>query len=79
MITSKDMKNLPLPNEFYKHYKGGTYQVISLANHTETGEVMVIYKSINFGTVFARPLEDWNSKTENSSQPRFEKINNFTI
>ena len=28
----------PLPNQRYKHYKGGTYEVISMATHTETRE-----------------------------------------
>ena len=28
----------PLPNQRFKHYKGGTYEVISMATHTETGE-----------------------------------------
>lgn len=72
------MKNLPLPNEFYRHYKGGTYQVISLANHTETDEVMVVYKSINFGTIYVRPLTSWDSKTHFGIE-RFEKLNDFTI
>ncbi len=72
------MKNLPLPNEFYRHYKGGTYQVISLANHTETDEVMVVYKSLNFGTICVRPLDSWNSKNHYGVE-RFEKLQNFTI
>ena len=58
----------PLPGQKYKLYKGGTYEVISMANHTETKEVVVVYKSINFGSVYARPLEIWNSKTEDNQQ-----------
>lgn len=54
----------PLPNQKYKHYKGGTYEVISLATHTETNEVMVIYKSLNFGSVYVRPYQDWTQKTK---------------
>lgn len=58
----------PLPGQKYKHYKGGTYEVISMANHTETKEVVVVYKSINFGSVYVRPFEIWNSKTEDNQQ-----------
>lgn len=65
----------PLPNQIYKHYKGGTYQIISLATHTETGEIMVIYKSINFGSVYARPIDTWFSKTD-SDEMRFTQISN---
>ncbi len=32
----------PLPAQIYKHYKGGTYQVITLSTHTETGEVIFL-------------------------------------
>ena len=46
----------------YQHYKGGIYEVITLANHSETQEPMVIYKSILFGSVYARPLSMWNDK-----------------
>jgi hypothetical protein len=52
----------PLPGEIYKHYKGGTYEVITMATNTETQEAMVIYKSLNFGSIYARTLDIWNSK-----------------
>jgi hypothetical protein len=31
----------------YKHYKGGFYQVLGIAEHTETGEAMVVYVSLD--------------------------------
>lgn len=43
----------------YRHYKGGTYSVITMCTHSETGEVLVIYRSELFGTVYARPLDMW--------------------
>lgn len=49
----------PLPGEKYQHYKGGKYEVICLANHTDTKEPMVIYKSLSFGSIYARPLKEW--------------------
>ena len=63
----------PLMGDMYKHYKGGTYIVLSMANHSETNEAMVIYQSINFGTIYARPYESWKSKTE-TGRVRFKKI-----
>ena len=67
----------PLPGQRYIHYKGGTYEVITLATHTETQEKCVVYKSINFGSVYIRPLDIWNSKIDNPSyhgQKRFELV-----
>jgi hypothetical protein len=51
--------NYPLPGETYQHYKGGKYEVICLANHTDTKEPLVIYKSLSFGSIYARPLKEW--------------------
>lgn len=64
----------------YSHYKGGKYEVITLAKHTETNEPLVIYKSIQFGSVHARPLLEWNQNVEQIKEeysqivPRFELI-----
>ena len=46
----------PEIGKIYKHYKGGDYKVLTLAKHTETDEILVIYKSIQFGSIYARPL-----------------------
>jgi hypothetical protein len=43
----------------YYHYKGGVYEVLSLAKHTETNEDMVVYKSLLFGSIYVRPLSMW--------------------
>jgi hypothetical protein len=53
----------PEPGRFYLHYKGGIYKVMFLSKHTETGEILVNYQSIIFGTYFSRPLDSWNEKT----------------
>jgi hypothetical protein len=64
----------PLPQQRYKHYKGGTYEVISMATHTETGEKLVVYKSINFGSIYVRPYDLWIGEASDG-QKRFELIN----
>jgi hypothetical protein len=43
----------------YRHYKGGEYEVITMATHSETQEPLVIYKSLLFGSIYARPLNMW--------------------
>ena len=70
------MRNLPLPGEIYTHYKGGTYKIICLSVHTESQEKLVIYKSLNFGSIHARPLEIFmddvsNDITGNIKRNRF--------
>jgi hypothetical protein len=55
----KKRMEYPMPGERWQHYKGGIYEIITLANHSETQEALVIYKSIPFGSVYARPLSMW--------------------
>lgn len=30
----------------YRHYKGGEYEVIGIARHSETGEALVVYRPL---------------------------------
>ena len=38
----------------YRHFKGGVYQVVGVARHSETGEELVVYR--HDGTLWVRPL-----------------------
>ena len=72
--------NYPEPGRLYRHYKGGVYEFLFMAPHSETGDKLVIYKSVLFGSYHARPLEVWNSELEAkngliTAQKRFEIIN----
>ena len=64
----------------YRHYKGGLYVVLTLATHSETNEPLVIYKSLLFGSIHARPLSMWFEKVDidGVSLSRFaEETNNY--
>ena len=45
----------------YRHFKGGEYQVLYTATHSETGEKMVVYRAL-YGErgVWVRPAAMWN-------------------
>ena len=51
--------NYPKPGEKWRHYKGGEYEIICMCNHTETDEILVIYRSESFGGFHARPFGEW--------------------
>jgi len=58
---------------YYQHYKGGRYEVLYLGTHTETKESLVIYRSLEYGTVWARPVSSWLEPV-NTGTERFSLI-----
>lgn len=61
----------------YRHYKGNEYEVTDQAVHTETGEKLVIYKSLDEPSkIWARPFEMFFETVtiDGKEIPRFEKL-----
>lgn len=58
----------------YRHFKGGEYEALYLAKHSETQEDMVVYR--HDGAVWVRPLSMWEEHVERDgySGPRFIPI-----
>ena len=61
----------------YRHFKGGEYEVLYLAKHSETEEDMVVYRALygEFG-IWVRPASMWSETVihEGKAQPRFAYI-----
>lgn len=53
----------------YRHFKGREYQVLALARHSETEELMVVYRQL-YGErgLWVRPAAMWNETVERDGQ-----------
>jgi len=49
----------------YTHFKGGEYEVIATAKHSETLEEMVVYRTLyGDGGIWVRPATMWDEIVE---------------
>ena len=74
-------RDLPRHNEVWRHFKGKLYRIVTISQHTETGEQMVVYRAM-YGAegYFVRPLDMFMSEVDREKYPdveakwRFEKV-----
>lgn len=53
----------------WRHFKGNRYQVIGLARHSETEELMVVYRALyGPGELWVRPAAMWLETVEHDGQ-----------
>ncbi len=61
----------------YRHFKGGEYEVLFIAHHSENGEDMVVYRALyGEGEVWVRPAAMWDEEVvlDGVTYRRFTKI-----
>ena len=79
------MRENVYPDSVYRHYKGSLYEVIDCGEHTETGDVLVVYKRYigdhtatfeDLLPTWIRPLEMFQGNVEYQGEviPRFEHL-----
>jgi hypothetical protein len=77
MMSKKEAQAIILQPGLYRHYKGGEYEVISVARHSETGEQLVVYRCLyDDGSWWVRPLEMFAESVEVDGNivPRFSFV-----
>ena len=61
----------------YRHYKGGEYEVVGVARHSETLEPLVLYRPLyNDSGLWVRPYDMFfgDVEIEGRRQPRFAPL-----
>jgi hypothetical protein len=75
-IYKRISRDIPVVDEYYRHYKGGIYRVIGVALNESTLQPMVIYEDVKKSGVYrfywARNLDSWNNPEDGKT--RFTKL-----
>lgn len=83
MAASADLAPLPdTPTGRYRHYKGGEYEVIGVARHSETQEALVVYRPlVDDSGWWVRPHAMFFETVlvDGVMRPRFERVDTTLI
>lgn len=63
----------------YRHFKGMVVEVIEIAKHSETLELLVIYKHVDTNDIWARPYEMFTSKVDHEKYPEVNQEYRFQL
>jgi len=64
----------------YKHFKGDSYLIEDIATHSETGEKLVIYRSLyGESELYARPYDMFLEKVDREKYPEVKQEYRFEL
>lgn len=65
--------------DIVQHFKGGLYIIEAFGTNTETGENVVIYKSLTDGRTWVRPKEMFIGETDKDKYPDLAELQPYRL
>ena len=74
------MKETLMIHGVYRHFKGDLYIVEDVAEHSETSEVLVLYRALyGEGKLYARPIKMFLSIVDREKYPKVKQKYRFEL
>lgn len=74
LTVDEELRLKKMMGRVVRHFKGKDYLVLDVAEHTETGETLVIYKALYWGNkVYARPIKMFLSEVDHEKYPNIKQ------
>lgn len=83
-LTAADTKTAVVrevrAGQLYRHFKGALYRVIAIAEHTESGQLLVVYHAESAPSkVWVRPMTMFLSCVNREKYPNVEQTHRFEL
>ncbi len=74
------MRKNPIPFQIYRHFKGNLYQIMAIAQDSETSQISVIYQALYSPyKIWSRSLEMFMSPVDHSKYPQASQEFRFEL
>lgn len=72
------LRPLPQEGEIWQHFKNKQYRIVTLAIHSETDELQVVYKALyGEGKTYVRPLAMFMNEVDSVKYPNVQQKYRF--